>query len=324
MSRMCSIQLNEGWSSKDHAFFIRLLLSGGVRPDDIKQVDLSGRRGFCRVSFSCTAVRDEVLSRGLEFEGKQLVLVVGDGAVVSVHIFGVADDTPLSAITSAMEKFGSVIGVPKRETKAVEGCTFTTGTTFVNLVPTAIVPSTIMLSESRQKLRVWHRGQVPTCYKCGSSTHIAKLCTHQARRPSPYADAAASALKGTCTQGQAQGTLDDTVGANSEPTVSTSQSASSTASAPETGTPQVSSPSQESAKPDQINKELGTAHCPPDDKGGFMVAKGRKTFRVPKKLVDFSGNELLTDSDMEQEDMVMGNNESNDRHMTVGELTISY
>ena len=51
-----------------------------------------------------------------------------------------------------------------------------------------------------------------------------------------------------------------------------------------------------------------------------MVAKGRKTFRVPKKLVDFSGNELLTDSDMEQEDM--GNNESNDRHMTVGELTI--
>ncbi|XP_065197534.1 uncharacterized protein LOC135829055 [Sycon ciliatum] len=141
-----------------------------------------------------------------------------------------------------------------------------------------------------------------------------------ARRPSPYADAAASALKGT--QGQAQGTLDDTVGANSEPTVSTSQSASSTASAPETGTPQVSSPSQESAKPDQLNKELGTAHCPPDDKGGFMMAKGRKTFRVPKKLVDFSGNELLTDSDMEQE--AMGNNESNDRHMTVGELTISY
>ena len=158
-----------------------------IRPDDIKQVDLSGRRGFCKVSFSCTAVRDEVLSRGLEVEGKQPVLVVGDGAVVSVHINnGVADDTPLSVITSAMEKFGSVIGVPKRETKAVEGCTFTTGTTFVNLVPTAIVPSTIMLSESRQKLRVWHRGQVPTCYKCGSSTHIAKLCTHnQARRPSP-------------------------------------------------------------------------------------------------------------------------------------------
>ena len=206
MSRICSIQLNEGWSWKDHAFFIRLLLSGGVRPDDIKQVDLSGRRGFCKVSFSCTAVRDEVLSRGLEVEGKQLVLVVGDGAVVSVHIFGVADDTPLSVITSAMEKFGSVIGVPKRETKAVEGCTFTTGTTFVNLVPTAIVPSTIMLSESRQKLRVWHRGQVPTCYKCGSSTHIAKLCTHnQARRPSPYADAAASALKGTQGQAQAPG-----------------------------------------------------------------------------------------------------------------------
>ena len=53
-----------------------------------------------------------------------------------------------------------------------------------------------------------------------------------------------------------------------------------------------------------------------------MVAKGRKTFRVPRTLVDFSGNELLTDSDMEQEDI--GNNESNDRHMTVGELTISY
>ena len=114
---------------------MRLFLSGGVTPDDIKQVDLSGRRGFCRVSFSCTAVRDEVLSRGLKLEGKQLVLVVGDGAAESLHIFGVEDDTPLSVITSAMEKFGSIIGVPKRETKVVEGCTFTTAATiFVNLL----------------------------------------------------------------------------------------------------------------------------------------------------------------------------------------------
>ena len=103
MSRVCSIQLSGNLLSKDHAFYIRLLLSSGVKPDEIKQIDLSGRRGVCRVSFSSTSVRDEVLSRGLTVDGAQLVLLIGDGAVVSVHIFGVADDTPLSAITSAME-----------------------------------------------------------------------------------------------------------------------------------------------------------------------------------------------------------------------------
>eukprot|EP00117_Sycon_ciliatum_P038343 scpid84732/ scgid28508/ len=87
-------------------------------------------------------------------DGAQLVLLVGDGAVVSVHIFGVADETPLSAITSAMEKFGTTVGLSKREEKSVDGCTFTTGTVFVNVVPKSTVPSTIVLPGSGQKICV--------------------------------------------------------------------------------------------------------------------------------------------------------------------------
>ena len=94
----------------------------------------------------------------------------------SDRIRDMADDTPLSAITSAMGKFETTVGLPKREEKSVDGCTFTTGTVFVNVVPKSTVPSTIVLPGSGQKLRVWHRGQVPTCFKCGSRTHLAKDC----------------------------------------------------------------------------------------------------------------------------------------------------
>ena len=81
----------------------------------MKQVDLNGRRGFCRITLSCTEVRDDGLTKGLQLEGTPLTLVVGDGAVISVYAYGVAEDVSLSAIVSSVEKFGTVIGKPKRE-----------------------------------------------------------------------------------------------------------------------------------------------------------------------------------------------------------------
>ena len=54
-------------------------------------------------------------------------------------------------IGAAMEKFGTTVGLPKREEKSVDGCTFTTGTirtVFVNVVPKSAMPSTIVLSGS--------------------------------------------------------------------------------------------------------------------------------------------------------------------------------
>jgi len=178
-TRTCSLKVSEHLRDKDHAFYVRLLLRSTVKASEIKQIDLKGRRGHCKITLSTRAALERLLGEVIHVNGVQLNFLVGDGSVVLLHLFGVNDDMPLSAISKAVQPFGSCIGSPKRETKTVEGCTFSTGTVFVQLVPTATVPSTICVGDANdqvQRLRAWHVGQIQTCYRCGEAEHLAKDC----------------------------------------------------------------------------------------------------------------------------------------------------
>ena len=124
MSRSVLLKLEEGWSTKDHAQYVRLLLNANVRAQDIKQIDLHGQAGACIVTVSCPAVRDQIIANGLSFNGQPVKLSTSAGDVVSVHLFGIEDNLSLPAITKAMERFGSVVGAVTRDTKTVDGCTF--------------------------------------------------------------------------------------------------------------------------------------------------------------------------------------------------------
>lgn len=187
MSRSVYLKLEEGWPTRDHAHYVRLLIGAGVKADDIKQIDLHGRAGMCVVTVSCQAVRDSIVSNGLSIDGRPVEMVISGGSVVSLHLFGVEDDLSLAAIVQAVEKFGSVVGGAKREKKSVDGCSFTTGTVYVNVALRAVVPSLIPVGSRNRKYRVWHQGQVQTCWKCNRTGHVAKDCTHarkSSRRPS--------------------------------------------------------------------------------------------------------------------------------------------
>ena len=178
MSRSVSLKLEEGWPTRDHAHYVRHLIGAGVNADDIKQIDLHGRAGMCVVTVSCQAVRDSIASKGLSIDGRPVEMVISSGTVVSLHVFGVEDDLSLAAIVQGVEKFGSVVGPAKREKKSVDGCTFTTGTVYVNVALRAVVPSLIAIGSRNRKYRVWHKDQQQTCWKCGSTGHLAKDCTN--------------------------------------------------------------------------------------------------------------------------------------------------
>jgi len=185
VTRCCSLRLSGDLREQDHAFFVRLLLkSSVVKPCDIQQIDLKGRRGFCKVTLSTRDALERLLSKAIIVNGNQLNFVVGDGSVVLLNVFGVDEDLPLSAIVKSLQQFGSVVGEPRRESMTVDDCTFHTGTVHVQFVPKVAVPSTLYVGDAadmsqRQRLRAWHVGQIQTCFVCGDPEHKSKECPNK-------------------------------------------------------------------------------------------------------------------------------------------------
>ena len=356
MSRVCSIQLVEDHPRNDHAFYVKLLLSAGVKPGDVKQVDLNGRRGFCRITFCSTEVRDDVVTKGLQANGTPLTLVVGDGAVVSVHAFGVAEDVSLPSIVSAIEKFGTVIGKPKREVKTIEACTFTTGTVYVSIVPTVAVPSVIVLPGSHQRIRVWHKGQTPTCYKCGSSHHVSRNCTQQMQRGKNSASGTLYSSMVGSSAGQANNSVHHSSEPQPPPPVLGASSSSTDAESEISSRPRepCTDPAQPHADPkdkqstrnisellqqarnettspsrtpmQDMNKFCRgkTAHQSPDAEG-FTLASGKHTFPAQSRTALHS-----TEGFSESNELPVGNADSQEdadsslANVTIGGITFEY
>jgi len=188
-TRTCSLKLGEQLRDKDHSFFVRLLLRSVVKASEVKQIDLKGRPGYCRITLSTRAALERLLGAEVVVAGSQLNFLVGDGSVVLLHVFGVDEDLPLSTIAKSVQQFGAVIGEPRREKKTVDGCTFSTGTVFVQCLPSVAVPCTlpvlmgpsdeVNVDKDTPRLRVWHVGQLQTCYRCGSCDHRARDCQSQ-------------------------------------------------------------------------------------------------------------------------------------------------
>jgi len=117
--RCCSLKLEGDLKDRDHGYFVRLLLRSGVLPTDIKQIDLKGSRGFCKVTLSTPEALERLIAQEVVVNGTPVPLFVGDGTVTSLHIFGVDEDVSLLAISESLAEFGSIIGQPTRETKEV-------------------------------------------------------------------------------------------------------------------------------------------------------------------------------------------------------------
>jgi len=124
--RCCSLQLGKELQKKDYGFFVKLLLGAGIKAEEIQQIDLKGKRGYCKLTLSDSAALRHLVSQDIVVNGTHLVFLIGDGSVTSLQVFGVDADLPLSSLGKSLEAFGSVLGEPRREAKTIEGCTFYT------------------------------------------------------------------------------------------------------------------------------------------------------------------------------------------------------
>ena len=112
----------------DHKIIARSLLhDNGLKGFDVKQINLEGRPGFCKVTLSCPAVRNEIATRGLTICGQQFNLIFGYYESVAMKMFGCPFSMSDSCIMSAIPEFGNVGGGLIHEKTRVDEFEYDTG-----------------------------------------------------------------------------------------------------------------------------------------------------------------------------------------------------
>ena len=160
----------------DHVFFIKELSRLGVQPSELSQLDLNGKPGWCNVTFVTQGVRDRLLTSEEEFvfASKNVEVVMGGMSVTTLHVFGCPLSLQDGALVHEISLYGRVHGPPKRKIVSHEGFAVDTGTRYVKVSLRKAVPSGLRVGS--RTVRVWHKGQIQTCWRCSVSGHLAKDC----------------------------------------------------------------------------------------------------------------------------------------------------
>ena len=237
---MFSFKVSKDWPS-DHKFILQELSGNSLNvKESVKQIDLHGKPGWCQVTLSSRAQRETVLSKGLCIRGEQLELHLPDEGSTQLHVFGCPVGMPDGPLSASLSVFGKLIGPPSHGKISFEGTSFKTGIRYVNIVLSKPVPSCVTVG--KRKLRVWHRGQTQTCWRCGTTGHEARECKVRAGREpesssrtnsNSSSEPSDSVPQLTCERGS---TRMNCVGSNSEVNSNTSQHGDSVSSIPTTRT----------------------------------------------------------------------------------------
>jgi len=139
----------------EHVFYIEQLALNGIRPAELRQVDINARKDWCFVTLSCQAVLTRVMTAGL-------------------HILGCPFSLSNAAIVSALGSYGVVHGVPSKETITHNDFEVETGRRFIRMGLKKGVPSTLKVGTST--VRTWYKDQLQTCYRCKATGHVAQEC----------------------------------------------------------------------------------------------------------------------------------------------------
>ena len=294
-----SFRIEKDWSA-DHLFYAKALKQSKVDICQVCQVDLQGKPGHCVVTVKNSAEREKILDAGIRISGKQVLCEISGVDLTHLHVFGCPVGLQNSKLCAALGQFGRIVGSPQQKKVLFEGLEISTGTRVLSLVLRSPVPSTVTVGQL--KLRVWHRGQQQTCWRCNNSGHEAKAC------PNRGAQSTASRLPqaqhrnttGTSTNPPSVSTATDTGTVTTQPAeaavepavVSVETGAASNtglntasvnsyrqallANGTSTGTTDTSNHVPAFSQPGDKEKSSGTAPSPDDD--GFRLAAGKHTF----------------------------------------------
>ena len=159
-------RIEKDWSA-DHLFYAKGLKQSKVDISQVCQVDLQGKPGHCVVTVKSSAEREKILDAGIRISGKQVLCEISGVDLTHLHVFGCPVGLQNSKLCAALGQFGRIVGSLQQKKVLFEGLEIRTGTRVLSLVLRSPVPSTVTVGQL--KLRVWHRGQQQTCWRCNNS-----------------------------------------------------------------------------------------------------------------------------------------------------------
>ena len=205
----------------------------GCLPVDKVQAVQFLRGGIVRLTFQDESTRNEVLVRGISFQGTQLRVVCAMSEVRSLFVCDLPVEVPDDVVSSFLASFGDVVHVTRSTYKDFPSVC--DGNRIVRIVLKKDVPYFVRMADCN--CRVWYARQPVQCVICRESGHVgrdcplsgrcrcyhqpghvARLCT-QAWGPSRSAvvSATADAVQSTIDEDGGDGNEIDDAGADAPP-----------------------------------------------------------------------------------------------------------
>ena len=163
--------------------YVRALEQAGFDAAEILSIQVS-TSGQCRLTLSQASIASRIISTGFRI-GEETIFpeffsANSNDNSLQLHIHDVPVWVADCAISGALAQYGTVQGnIRHGKFQVRDGVFVASGVRFATFKPkqgVTSIPSSVRSSDGRHSFRVFHNGQQPTCYRCGSPYHIAAKC----------------------------------------------------------------------------------------------------------------------------------------------------
>ena len=130
------------------------------------------RGGVVRITFKDQAVRDDVLARGVSFQGNSLRVVCAMSEVRSVYVRDLPIEVPDDVVSAFLSSYGDVVLVSRSTYKDFPAVC--DGNRVVRIVLKQDVPYYVRIADCN--CRVWYSRQPVQCVVCKGTGHLGRDC----------------------------------------------------------------------------------------------------------------------------------------------------
>ena len=130
------------------------------------------RGGVVRITFKDQAVRDDVLARGVSFQGISLRVVCAMSEVRSVYVRDLPIEVPDDVVSAFLSSYGDVVLVSRSTYKDFPAVC--DGNRVVRIVLKQDVPYYVRIADCN--CRVWYSRQPVQCVVCKGTGHLGRDC----------------------------------------------------------------------------------------------------------------------------------------------------
>ena len=167
----CSFQLQRE-EPRDYESVLKAI-GDSISLKGVRHLDLS-RPQLGVVTFNSEAECARLVKTGFTYNDVKLSVRHFDIDAVVVRVTGCWYELDDAVICTAVSQFGKILRGPDRESITLDGCNVETDTRTLTCILSKALPPSFVIGNKR--VRVSHRGQPKTCFRCSQEGHIAKEC----------------------------------------------------------------------------------------------------------------------------------------------------